>query len=86
MSNKNIHDLYYRYLGKPASNINSHSLEELEEFEKLEEFEDLENLNLPSVPEDNLINKNINKNIKTTATTIKTTATTIKTTKYETNS
>ena len=32
---------------------------------ELEDFEELENLKLPSVPEDNLINKNIKKTIKT---------------------
>jgi charged multivesicular body protein 4 len=40
-------------------------LEELENFEELDNINNVENLKLPSVPENNLINKNVNKNIKT---------------------
>ena len=69
-NNKIIQDAMSSPLQQLYNNVDLlKELEELEEFEKLEEFEDLENLNLPSVPEDNLINKNINKNIKKTIKT-----------------
>jgi len=65
-NNKIIQDAMSSPLQQLYNNVDLlKELEELEEFEKLEEFEDLENLNLPSVPKDNLINKNIKKTIKT---------------------